>query len=150
MGEHSHNRLTWKGRPFWRMGSEPGYSRPVEVPGNVSTERVDGVTVVVLNGEHDLSTAQSVRGALAGARDEGTVVIDLGPATFVDSSILGVILDARRQASETRSGFAVVLDGDGHDPVRRVLEITGLLEELPVHDSREEAIGFAATAPGPP
>ena len=34
-------------------------------------------------------------------------VVDLSPASFIDSSILGVILDARRQANEGGRGFAV-------------------------------------------
>jgi anti-sigma B factor antagonist len=66
------------------------------------------------------------------------VLVDLSPATFVDSSILGVILDARRIAQERGVGFAVA-SADGAAAVGRVLEITGLRAELPVHESIETA-----------
>lgn len=122
----------------------------METAGTVSTEPIGDVSVVVLSGEHDLNTAPDVRVALEAALAAGALIVDLSPATFVDSSILGVILDARRAAGEAQSGFAVVIEGAGHDPVRRVLEMTGLLSELPVLDSREVAIGLAEAAPTSP
>ena len=70
-------------------------------------------------------------------------MIDLSPATFIDSSILGVILDGRRRAAEADIGFAVV-HANGADAVDRVLEVTGLRAELPVHARREEAFTEAA------
>ncbi|MFL5908742.1 MAG: STAS domain-containing protein, partial [Solirubrobacterales bacterium] len=71
--------------------------------------------------------------------EEGTpVIVDLSPATFIDSSILGVILDGRRRAAEADLGFAV-LHADGADAVNRVLEVTGLSAELPEQARREEA-----------
>ena len=39
-------------------------------------------------------------------------MVDLTPATFVDSSVLSVLLEARREAEERGLGFAVAL-GDG-------------------------------------
>ena len=74
------------------------------------------------------------------------MVIDLSQATFVDSSILGAVLDARRIAGEAGRGFAVACDGSA-EPVRRVLEVTGLAEELPVHPNREAALEALAGAP---
>jgi anti-sigma B factor antagonist len=77
-------------------------------------------------------------------------VIDLSPASFIDSSILGVILDGRRRASEAQIGFAVART-EGSGAVDRVLEVTGLRAELPVHARREEAImaasGDSGTSP---
>lgn len=101
----------------------------------------EAVIVVVLDGEHDLGTAPDVRAAFAQAVD-GTrsVLVDLGSATFVDSSILGALLDARRHARENDRGFAVAR-GDASEAVRRVLEVTGLDEELPVYPTRDEAVG---------
>ena len=103
-----------------------------------------GVVVVVLTGEHDVYTAPSLRERIASVLEEHTpFVIDLTPATFVDSSVLRVLLETRRQAEERGVGFAVALGQDDSGPVRRVLDITGLVPVLPVHEGREGAIEAA-------
>jgi anti-sigma B factor antagonist len=118
--------------------------------GEIALERTDaGLAVLAISGEHDLSTAPTLRQKLDGLIAEGTpVVVDLSPASFVDSSILGVILEARRSAEAEGLGFAVS-HASGPDPVGRVLDITGLRNELPVHAGREQAERAAAEgAPG--
>jgi anti-sigma B factor antagonist len=113
--------------------------------GELALERNDsGVAVLTISGEHDLSTAPSLRRRLDGLLEEGVAtVLDLSPATFIDSSILGVILDGRRRAAEANIGFAVARS-KGSDAVDRVLEVTGLRVELPVHAQREEALMAAS------
>ena len=114
----------------------------VEPSGTVSVDREnDGAVVVALEGEHDLGTVPTVQTAIDEASD-GALVIDLGPATFVDSSILGAILAAQRECTDAGRGFAVACDGSA-EPVRRVLELTGLQKELPVHPSRDVAVTAA-------
>jgi anti-sigma B factor antagonist len=119
--------------------------------GELALERKDsGLAVLTISGEHDLSTAPNLRRRLNALLDEGTAtVVDLSPATFIDSSILGVILDGRRRADEAEIGFAVVRS-NGSDAVDRVLEVTGLRAELPVHARREEAVAAASGNPGRP
>jgi anti-sigma B factor antagonist len=119
--------------------------------GELALERNDpGLAVLTISGEHDLSTAPNLRRRLDGLLDEGTAtVVDLSPATFIDSSILGVILDGRRHAAEANIGFAVV-HSNGADAVDRVLEVTGLRAELPVHTRREEAVTDAMGNSGKP
>jgi anti-sigma B factor antagonist len=108
--------------------------------GELALERNDaGMAVLTISGEHDLSTAPNLRRRLSSLLDQNTAtIVDLSPATFVDSSILGVILDCRRRAGDAGVGFAVV-HASGADAVDRVLEVTGLRAELPVHARREEA-----------
>ncbi|MGH2923816.1 MAG: STAS domain-containing protein, partial [Solirubrobacterales bacterium] len=90
-------------------------------------------------GEHDLSTAPGLRSRLEQVIADGDpVVVDLSAATFIDSSILGTLLQARCDAGEAGVGFAVA-HADGGDAVGRVLDITGVRKDLPVHRSREEA-----------
>ena len=105
--------------------------------------------MLTISGEHDLNTAPELRSQFGEAMngDRG-VVVDLTPATFVDSSILGVILDARRRAAAEDRGFAVA-QGSGAEAVARVLEITGLRAELPVHENREQAEAQASGGTGP-
>jgi anti-sigma B factor antagonist len=113
--------------------------------GELALERNDaGFAVLTISGEHDLSTAPNLRRRLDSLLDEGTAtVLDLSPATFIDSSILGVILDGRRRAADAGIGFSVV-HANGADAVDRVLEVTGLRAELPVHARREEAFSEAS------
>lgn len=127
------------------MPPEDGNYADVRV-GEITLERTDaGISVLTISGEHDLNTAPDLRRRLEELRDGGeSVVVDLTPATFVDSTILGVILEGRRQAIEGGCGFAVA-QGDGVAAVARVLEITGLREELPVHKSRDSALQDAST-----
>jgi anti-sigma B factor antagonist len=113
----------------------------VDVVGEVRNETAgDGVEIVVLSGEHDLGTVPRVKEALGGAAaDSKATLVDLSSATFVDSSILGALLEARRTAVDSSRAFAVVCSGEA-EPVRRVLEVTGLADELPVHPTREAAL----------
>ncbi len=134
-------RLLRRLRIVREAGPDPGYARVVEISGEVQlSTAAEGVGVVALIGEHDLGTVNQVREALERAQNEQrAVVVDLCPATFIDSSILGAILEGRRQASEKQQGFGVACDGSS-DPVNRVLDVTGLRHELPVHDSVDAAL----------
>jgi anti-sigma B factor antagonist len=124
--------------------SDRGISAGVRT-GELALERNDpGVAVLTISGEHDLSTAPNLRRRLDGLLEEGVAtVLDLSSATFIDSSILSVILDGRRRAAEAKVGFAVTRPNSS-DAVDRVLEVTGLRAELPVHARREEAIVAAS------
>lgn len=117
-------------------------------PGEISSERADtGIEVITLSGEHDLHTAPELSQRLEVTIDEGVpVVVDLSSAAFIDSSILGAVLDARRRAHEKGLGFCIALS-DGAQPVRRVLEVTGLDSILPVHPTRAVAIEEARGGP---
>jgi anti-sigma B factor antagonist len=110
-------------------------------PGEIAIDHADGgVAVITFSGEHDLNTAPELRERLSAAIEAGRpIVVDLSGAAFIDSSIIGAVLDARREAHERGIGFAVALS-DGAQPVERVLEVTNLTTTLPVHSTREEAL----------
>jgi anti-sigma B factor antagonist len=105
--------------------------------------------VVVVEGEHDIYTAPTLRERLEEALGRGGgIVVDLTAATFVDSSVLGALLDARRRAIEAGQGYVVCV-GDSVEPgVQRILDITGLVPVLPVLQGREEAIAAARSTNG--
>jgi anti-sigma B factor antagonist len=113
------------------------------------------VLVVVVRGEHDIYTAPALRdrldqalGAGGGGADAPVgVVVDLSAATFLDSSILGALLEARRQALEKTLGYVVCLGEEPEPGVQRILEITGLVPVFPVVRSQEEALEAARSAP---
>jgi anti-sigma B factor antagonist len=107
------------------------------------------IIVVLVRGEHDIYTAPALRDRLDEALGTGAVgvVVDLSGATFLDSSILGALLEARRQALERSLGYVVCLGEDPEPGVARILEITGLVPVFPVVRARDEAIEAARAAP---
>jgi anti-anti-sigma factor len=108
------------------------------------------VVIVVVEGEHDIYTAPTLRERLDEALSRGGgIVVDLTGATFVDSSVLGALLDSRRRALEAGQGFVVCI-GDTVEPgVQRILDITGLVPVLPVLQGREQAIEQARSSGSP-
>jgi anti-sigma B factor antagonist len=113
--------------------------------GEIRLEKPEGgPAVLTVQGEHDLHTAPEMRRRIDELIAAGQpIVVDLSPATFVDSSILGVLLDGRRRAAESEIGFTVA-QAEGSVAVTRVLQVTGLRSELPVHESLELALSEAA------
>lgn len=112
------------------------------------TQRTEGELLVLeLRGEHDIASAPELRAAFETALAEHPgFVADLTPASFIDSTVLGVLLGARAQARERGRGFAVLLGTDGELAVRRIIEVTGLAPILPVHETREAATAAAGVA----
>ena len=112
----------------------------------VLDDALGDVVVVVVEGEHDIYTAPTLRDRLSEAIARGGgVVVDLSAATFVDSSVLGALLDARRRALESELGFVVCVGETVEPGVQRILDITGLVPVLPVVSGRDEAIDVART-----
>jgi len=90
---------------------------------------------VTLVGEHEAYTADKLAKHLRGLLDEGVpVVIDLRQATFLDSTVIGVLIASQKRAHELGLEFVLRLGDDTGWPVRRLLEVTGLEEEFDVLD----------------
>ena len=100
-------------------------------------ERADGSIVVMLAGELDLYNAHVVRDALLGCCDEAPdrLIVDLSDVKFVDSTALGVLIEARTRMPNRR-GFLLAAPGL---ETRRALEISGLDRHFTVHDSLDSA-----------
>ena len=101
-------------------------------------EERDGAIVVRLGGELDLYNAHLVRDGLIAAAERGPerLIIDLSGVSFIDSTGLGVLIEARTRLAN-RSAFLLV--GPGLE-TRRALEISGLDRHFTVHDSLDEAL----------
>jgi anti-sigma B factor antagonist len=104
-----------------------------------STAADSGWPVIAMSGEHDLSTAPELRARLHDLGDANPLIIDLDQTTFVDSSILGVLVGGLRRARERNAPFGLVLGADAHPAIRRIFELTGLHEVFPIFASRAEA-----------
>jgi anti-sigma B factor antagonist len=119
-------------------GTETSGGRESAVTG---VEPRDGAVVVSLAGELDLYNAEEVRAALLEAcNDEPEMlVVDLEEVRFIDSTALGVLIEARSRMSD-RSGFRLAAPGL---ETRRALEVSGLDRHFLVHDTVAEALEAA-------
>ena len=83
---------------------------------------------VRLVGEHDLATREAVRVALASV--DGNVLVDLTACEFVDSTVIGVLLDSA--SAITRDGRRLELVFPPGRGIWRTLDITGVPTLVPV------------------
>jgi anti-sigma B factor antagonist len=104
----------------------------------LAVEAVEGACVVRLGGELDLYNAPQVRDALAEACSDSPqrVVVDLSEVEFIDSTALGVLIEARTRI-DNRQAFLLAAPGL---ETRRALEISGLDRHFTVHDSVSDAL----------
>jgi anti-sigma B factor antagonist len=101
-------------------------------------QEVGAARVVSLAGELDLYNAEAVRKVLldaAAARPE-RIVVDLGEVEFVDSTALGVLIEARTKL-DNRSAFLLAAP---RLETKRALQISGLDRHFTVHDTVSEAL----------
>ena len=98
------------------------------------------VHVVSPSGEVDMHTAPQLGRRLLSLAEEGKtgLVVDLSLVTFMDSTGIGVLLDALRRLSARRGSMALVCPTDR---ILRPFEITGLVGHLNIFGTREEALG---------
>jgi anti-sigma B factor antagonist len=110
-------------------------------PFRVESVRNERHAVVLVAGELDALTAPRVHDELVALAGQGVdrIVLDLRALDFVDSFGLGVIVSARRRLSQEGNALCLVA-GDGQRTLRRVLEITGLDQVLPVHPTVAAAV----------
>jgi anti-anti-sigma factor len=102
-----------------------------------NVERRDDAAVIVLAGELDLYNAEDIRSAFTEAIGAGPrcVVVDMAEVEFIDSTALGVLIEAGSRLGENRLRLASPQLG-----TRRTLQVTGLDRRLPVYDSVDAAL----------
>ena len=103
----------------------------------LAVEKQGDACVVKLAGELDLYNAPQVRRALtdACADSPNRIVVDLSDVEFIDSTALGVLIEARTQLDNRR---AFLLAAPGLE-TKRALEISGLDRHFTVHESLDNA-----------
>jgi anti-sigma B factor antagonist len=94
----------------------------------------EGLTIVTVEGEIDLSTAPRLRGNLIGLVSNGNhhLVVDLDKVEFLDSAGLGVLIGTLKRVSAYNGSIWLVCSQ------KRILEvfgITGLSQVFRVFDS---------------
>jgi anti-sigma B factor antagonist len=117
------------------MSDEP--HSPSREPPVRGIDARDGAVVLRLAGELDLYNAEDVRAALAQAlgSEPTRIVVDLSEVHFVDSTMLGVLIEAR-----SKLGRADLLLAAPQLETRRTLQVSGLDRHLPVHETVDDAL----------
>ncbi|WP_371614334.1 STAS domain-containing protein [Streptomyces sp. NBC_00454] len=105
----------------------------------VEVRPVEGATVLALAGELDHDTAEPLRAALEAAQAGGgqRLLVDFSGLEFCDSTGLNVLLHNRLAVQE--SGGSLELIGL-HQPIERMLHITGAEGLFPLHPDVEAAL----------
>jgi anti-anti-sigma factor len=99
--------------------------------------------IVTLRGEHDAASNEAITLAVTLARSYTNVLVDLGSCSFVDSTVIGVLLAAAKRAHEQGGALELVVPVE-MTPVRRTLEIANVQGRLPFHATREDGIACLA------
>jgi anti-sigma B factor antagonist len=111
----------------------------VEDTFETAVEHHAGYSVVSVAGEVDVATAPSLRDRLDEASAEGPplLIVDLLKVTFIDSTALGVLITAHRQAEDAGTGLRLVI---AEPRIIKIFEITGLTELFSIRPTRPEAV----------
>jgi anti-sigma B factor antagonist len=118
---------------------------PDEDPWRVDVDQSLGVPVLVLEGEHDVSTSRELEVALEDlVAAGGPVIVDATRVTFIDSTTLGTLLTAHQRAAAAGGELVVVLGADATYTVRNALKLVGMTRLARVFASREEAAAALA------
>ena len=111
----------------------------------LAVERIttDGFELLVARGEIDIATSPRLITALNEAITDstGSLIVDLSAVEFMDSTGLALLIRAQRRMSRRGRGCAVVCP---HGPVRRIFELTDMVETLRVNPTRETAQSAAS------
>jgi anti-anti-sigma factor len=106
---------------------------------DVSVDRVGGVLRCVVTGDVDVATAAELREtllALIGA-GERRIVLDVSAVPFLDSTGLGVLMEAHRALRPHSGELALVGAGPA---LVRLLTLTNLSRALPAYGSVADVV----------
>jgi anti-sigma B factor antagonist len=98
-----------------------------------------GAALLVLGGEHDLYSADRLQQTFADLLlGNEHLIVDLSTVEFIDSTIVGVLVQTKHRSEGLGRKFTVVL---GTAPVvERILDVTGVLPLFNVVPTVEEAL----------
>jgi anti-sigma B factor antagonist len=110
-----------------------------------SVDREDDAVIVRLVGELDLYNAPALRTSLLElmADQPRRLVLDLTEVDFVDSTALGVLVEARSKLADRQAFLLAAPGADTH----RALKVSGLDRHLSVHPSVEAALAAPLVQP---
>ncbi len=116
--------------------------------GHIEVESENNVHVLAMYGEHDISTAPELRLEIERIADAGDdVIVDLSEAEFIDSSIVGVLVDGYRRSNDGGRGSFVAVAAPG-GPVARLFDLVSISDLIPLYPTRAAALSAASASEG--
>jgi anti-anti-sigma factor len=113
----------------------------VETTGRIEVTDEAGTAVVALFGEHDVSTAETFAARIEGLVDSGSpVVVDLTQARFVDSTIIGTLIEGHMRLTEHGRAHALAAVVTPHTAPQRTWKLLALHDRVPTFSTRDEAV----------
>jgi anti-sigma B factor antagonist len=105
---------------------------------SLTVQSGDAVVIAVV-GELDMATAPHLQVHITEQLDNGRkrLVFDLAEVSFCDSTGLSIFVRAKNSCDETGGTVRLAAPQRG---VRRILEVSGLVEVLPTYDTVDEAV----------
>ncbi len=104
---------------------------------NLETDDQSRIQVLSVMGEVDIATVDELGVMIETLADHDyDLVLDLTSTDFMDSSGLRLLVSTRDRLVGAGKRFKVAVAGG---PISRLLEVTGLLSHLEVHQTVEEA-----------
>ena len=98
-----------------------------------------GRAVMAFTGEHDVAQVETLRERLSSLLSENELVVaDVSDAQFVDSSIIHLLVDTKREADASERRFRIQMGTEC--VVYRVFDVAGVLPFLECAPSRQEAL----------
>ena len=99
-----------------------------------------GTPTLTIAGELDLATAENLRSGVRSAIEhtEGDLILDMRNVTYIDSSGLSVVLEARELLE--RGGRTLIIN-DPSVPVTAILTICGLADRIATSVTESGAAG---------
>ena len=109
-------------------------------PGEVEVALDEGLSIVRLLGEHDLSTQQLVAARVADLIETGNpLVFDVSQATFVDSSVVHAVIKARDELAKRGLPVAIVVPDSTARVVSKLIELAKIDQHILIVRSHGEA-----------
>ncbi len=106
----------------------------------VNRDAAGGASIVRVSGEVDVQTAPTLADeltAVASATNAPKVVVDLSAVEFLDSTGLGVLVNARKEIAAADGRLAIVSTSAR---ITKLFTITGLDEVFDVHTDVDSAV----------
>ena len=90
-----------------------------------TVQRLDGMSVLRVDGEVDISNAEQLAAAMdRAAGDARTVALDLSGTTYLDSAGIRLVFNLAERLQTRRGRVRLIVPEDS--PIRAVLEVTGV------------------------
>ena len=99
-----------------------------------------GFSVIQLRGEANVYAAPRIRSDLTSALGTATpLVVDLSQTTFMDSTIVGILLEGLVEYEKRECPLVLLLPDESAPEVHHLFDVTGLASLLPVVRTWNEA-----------